>query len=289
VNHGDSLEVTALRSTLPAGSEVLNYYGPLPTSELLRRYGYVTPEHHRYDVAELPWSLVRAALIEELSVSEEAIAKIEVHRWQIRARKAHRLTDTQAKLEAKEELEEYFIIERDSGEPSSEGLLTYPTQLRTVSPELAEQLKSVLKAIKNLKPEKRKREENYNAIVSKALTAKLALYSTTLEEDEKLLKSSSLGKRHRMAIEVRVGEKRLLHEALELLQGGDHEKNEAQTGKKPRHNGWGLVPSRKLAAYLSDQLQLLPPETWNTSFITHHTLRLLRRPKQIYESMLVVP
>ena len=59
VNHGDSLEVTSLRSTLPAGSEVLNYYGPLPTSELLRRYGYVTPEHHRYDVVELPWSLVR--------------------------------------------------------------------------------------------------------------------------------------------------------------------------------------------------------------------------------------
>ncbi len=80
MNHGDSLEVTALRSTLPAGLEVLNYYGPLPTSELLRRYGYVTPEHHRYDVTELPWSLVRAALIEELSVSEEAITKIEVHR-----------------------------------------------------------------------------------------------------------------------------------------------------------------------------------------------------------------
>ncbi len=108
--------------------------------------------------------------------------------------------------------------------------------MRTVSPELEEQVKAVLKSVKNLKPEKRKREDNYNAIVAKALTAKLALYSTTLEEDEKLLKSSSLGKRHRMAIEVRVGEKRLLHEALDLLRGGDHEKNEAQTGKKPRRD-----------------------------------------------------
>jgi SET domain-containing protein 6 len=78
VNHGDSLEVTSLRSTLPAGSEVLNYYGPLPTSELLRRYGYVTPEHHRYDVVELPWSLVREALIQELGLSNEIVAKTEV-------------------------------------------------------------------------------------------------------------------------------------------------------------------------------------------------------------------
>jgi len=78
VNHGDSLEVTSLRSTLPAGSEVLNYYGPLPTSELLRRYGYVTPEHHRYDVVELPWSLVREALIQELGLSDEIVAEIEV-------------------------------------------------------------------------------------------------------------------------------------------------------------------------------------------------------------------
>jgi SET domain-containing protein 6 len=56
----------------------LNYYGPLPSSELLRRYGYVTPEHRRYDVAELPWSLIRAALAEELQLSEEIVAEIEV-------------------------------------------------------------------------------------------------------------------------------------------------------------------------------------------------------------------
>ena len=86
VNHGDSLEVTSLRSTLPAGSEVLNYYGPLPTSELLRRYGYATPEHHRYDVVELPWSLVREALIQELGLSDEIVAKIEVSsRYKLRS------------------------------------------------------------------------------------------------------------------------------------------------------------------------------------------------------------
>lgn len=38
----------------------------------------MTPEHHRYDVAELPWSLVRTALAEELKLSEDIIADIEV-------------------------------------------------------------------------------------------------------------------------------------------------------------------------------------------------------------------
>jgi SET domain-containing protein 6 len=78
VNHGDSLEVTSLRPSLSAGSEVFNYYGPLPSSELLRRYGYVTPEHQRYDVAELPWSLMLEALSEELGVSRNDIEKINV-------------------------------------------------------------------------------------------------------------------------------------------------------------------------------------------------------------------
>lgn len=39
VNHGDmSLAVTSLRP-IKAGEEILNYYGPHPNSELLRRYG----------------------------------------------------------------------------------------------------------------------------------------------------------------------------------------------------------------------------------------------------------
>ncbi|KAI4674820.1 uncharacterized protein J4E84_010426 [Alternaria hordeiaustralica] len=217
VNHGDSLEVTSLRFTLPAGSEVLNYYGPLPTSELLRRYGYVTPEHARYDVVELPWSLVRAALIEQLTVSEEVVSKVE------------------AKLEENEEFEEYFIIERDSGDPDSEGQLTYPAQLREVSPELEEQVKAVFKGIKKQKPElfseKRKRVDDYQEIVSKALTAKLRTYPTTMEEDETLLKGDDLAKRHRMAIKVRLGEKRLLHEALAILQQDDADTVATQVGQ----------------------------------------------------------
>lgn len=71
VNHGeDDLTVTALRP-ISAGEEILNYYGPHPNSELLRRYGYVTPKHSRYDVVEIPWDLVQSILNEQLSLSDD--------------------------------------------------------------------------------------------------------------------------------------------------------------------------------------------------------------------------
>ena len=95
----------------------------------------------------------------------------------------------------------------------------------------------MLKALKKSNPgliaEKRKREDIFNAGVTKALAAKLALYPTSINDDERLLKVGSLEKRHRMAIEVRLGEKRLLHEALALLQGGQDEVK-GQTGKKAK-------------------------------------------------------
>ncbi|XP_014552734.1 hypothetical protein COCVIDRAFT_41116 [Bipolaris victoriae FI3] len=218
VHHGDQLHVTSLRESIPAGSEILNYYGPLPSSELLRRYGYVTPEHHRYDVAELPWSLVRTALAEELKLSEDIIADIE------------------RKLDS--ELEEFFVIERDAGEPSSYGTLTQPPVLREVSSELEEQTKTFLRALKKLDPKRKRSEAIYDTVLEKALMTRLRQYPTSAEQDESLLSKESLGKRHRMAVEVRLGEKRLLQEALALVQAGkntvrEHEE-EGRAGKKAK-------------------------------------------------------
>ena len=122
-----------------------------------------------------------------------------------------------------EDLEEYFIIERDSGEPDSEGRLTYPAELREISPELDEQLKAFLKALKKVKPDasadKRKRDEICSTAVIQALTTKFGQYPTSVQEDQALLKNGDLSKRYRMAIEVRLGEKELLKEAIALMQG----------------------------------------------------------------------
>jgi SET domain-containing protein 6 len=49
-------EALVMRAIKPikAGEEIFNDYGELPSSDLLRRYGYVTDNYAKYDVAELP-------------------------------------------------------------------------------------------------------------------------------------------------------------------------------------------------------------------------------------------
>ncbi|EMD84936.1 hypothetical protein COCHEDRAFT_1149681 [Bipolaris maydis C5] len=222
VHHGDQLQVTSLRESIPAGSEILNYYGPLPSSELLRRYGYVTPEHHRYDVAELPWSLVRTALAEELNLSEDVIADVE--------------GEVERKLDS--ELEEFFVIERDAGEPSSYGTFTQPPVLREVSSELEEQTKAFLKALNKRDPKRKRGTVIYDTVLEKALRTRLGQYPTSAEQDESLISKQDLSKRHRMAVQVRLGEKRLLQEALDLVRAGKNtvreDEEEARAEKKAK-------------------------------------------------------
>ena len=47
---------------MKAGTEILNYYGAMPSADVLRRYGYVTPEYRRYDDVEIPRDDVMKAL-----------------------------------------------------------------------------------------------------------------------------------------------------------------------------------------------------------------------------------
>ena len=115
--------------------------------------------------------------------------------------------------------------------------MTYFAKLREVSPELEDQVKALLKVLKKSKPgaisDKRKRDEIYKTIVAKALTAKLAQYPTSVEEDEQLLLNNDTKKRLRMAIEVRMGEKRLLQEALASVKD---EEGQQRAGKMARRD-----------------------------------------------------
>ncbi|KAM0328848.1 hypothetical protein ACHAQA_005264 [Verticillium albo-atrum] len=224
INHGESLEATAIRADIKGGEQILNYYGPLPTSELLRRYGYVTPEHRRYDVVEVPWTLVKEVIVGYLGLSADAWKQVE-----------SQIDD--------EEIEDFFVVERDSGEPGSDGRFTEPAVLREISPELVEQLKEFLKAVKKLDsnriPDKRKRDEICDAVIAKVLEARFAQYPTSVETDEALLREPDLPARRRMAVVVRLGEKQLLLEAIALAhakaQGSaTGEEGEERASKKAR-------------------------------------------------------
>ena len=217
INHGDeSLTATSLR-TIKAGEEVLNYYGPHPNSELLRRYGYVTEKHSRYDVVEIPWFLVEEALAEQLAIALETVEAI------------RRDLD-------EDELEDTFVLERESGEPNPDGTFATQASLSDMPGDLREQLKEFLKAIKKLQPEsipdKRKRDEVQQAVLLRVLQKLGARYTTSSTEDALLLQQNGLPERSRMAAQVRLGEKKLLQEAIALMDAATDRPTEEDSSSK---------------------------------------------------------
>ncbi|PHH89712.1 hypothetical protein CDD83_5439 [Cordyceps sp. RAO-2017] len=202
VNHGDDhLTVTSLRP-IKAGEEILNYYGPHPNSELLRRYGYVTDKHSRYDVVEIAWSVVEGAAAAHLGLSEDVVEKA-------RARTAD------------DDFEDSFVLERDSGDPNPDGTLASSAALHEMPAELRDQLKRFLKAVQKLDgravQDKRGRDEAQQAILARSILAVESQYPTTGTQDELRLRQEDMSQRRRMAVQVRLGEKRLLEEAKSLL------------------------------------------------------------------------
>ncbi|POR35885.1 Ribosomal lysine N-methyltransferase 4, partial [Tolypocladium paradoxum] len=226
VNHEDaSLTVTSLRP-IKAGEEILNYYGPHPNSELLRRYGYVTEKHSRYDVVEIPWTVVEGAIMSHLRVCQVTMEKavsaldacLRVARTDADLAKRKRINE--------DELEDTFVLERESGEPNSDGTFAGPASVAEIPADLQEQLKTFLKALQNtdagLIPEKRKRDDLQQAILADSILAIELRYTTSIAADHQFL-LQNLGQRHRMAVQVRLGEKRLLEEAKVCLSvSADH-------------------------------------------------------------------
>lgn len=65
--------------------------------------------------------------------------------------------------------------------------------------------------------------------------AKMKQYPTSIQHDEVLLKTEGLTKRHRMAVEVRLGEKFLLQEAIALVERSTNgNEKDGRVAKKAR-------------------------------------------------------
>ncbi|KXJ93476.1 SET domain-containing protein [Microdochium bolleyi] len=203
INHGDdALTATSLRP-IAAGTEILNYYGPLGNGELLRRYGYVTETHSRHDVVEIPWTLVSSVLKDVLAVDDVTYGK------------------AMNEIE-EEELDDIFILERDLDEPDDKGEISTDATMKHLPADIQEQIATVLKAIKKVNPElipdKQKRDELLYTILHRVFELRLAQYPTPIAEDEATLVNNVVSGRQQMANVVRWGEKVLLREAIRLAQ-----------------------------------------------------------------------
>lgn len=218
IEHGAAaLTATTLRP-VARGEEVLNYYGPLSCGELLRRYGYVTPAHRRWNLVDLAWAPVLAALRAELA--SRGAGALDDEAWDRVA----------ALLEEDEvELEEDFLVERGASDPDSEGRVDEVARRAGPPEELVEQLKEVVKAVKKVRPDavpdKTVRDRVIYAAIARALEERTRQYATTLEQDLELYEKTgstagadeSAG-RKRMALDVRIGEKVLLKQASETVK-----------------------------------------------------------------------
>jgi SET domain-containing protein 6 len=195
----DWLEMKALKA-IKAGEEIFNDYGPLPRSDLLRRYGYVTDNYAQYDVVEISMELVQEIATTDGVWSQERLEYLD----------EEEMVDTGYDIAASSP----FTLQ----ESLSPELIVLIEALVTPDEEF-ERLKS-----KNKLPKPEKITSKGADMLHSIVQARIAQYSTTLEDDLRssnevpvLGNATSKQRRYAMAKAVRIGEKKLLVQTEEAL------------------------------------------------------------------------
>lgn len=193
---GDDLEMRAIRP-IKAGEEILNDYGQLPRSDLLRRYGYVTDKYAVFDVAELPTGPIISYFRKDL-YKDHKVRQTEV--------------DARVELAKREDVYEdsYDIAHADEEYPAIPDELVAFTWILLIDKETFAALKS---SKLSLPPRPKMETKLVGSIIQSLLSRRTKEYGTTIEEDTELLETADLPNRTRMAIQVRQGEKFVLLEA----------------------------------------------------------------------------
>ncbi|CCX07273.1 hypothetical protein FPQ18DRAFT_310366 [Pyronema domesticum] len=173
---------------IEAGAELFNDYGPLPRSDLLRRYGYVTSNYAQYDVVEISAPLLVQVAGAGLG-AEDRQARIDV-------------------LLEEGVLDDSFDLDR-SLEIPEEIIVTVRTLLLSKLEYKKFQEKGKLP--------KPMMEPAVAKVLREVVDKRLKEYPTTLREDQKLLEGEMRG-RWRIATEVRMGEKEILVAVKESLK-----------------------------------------------------------------------
>jgi SET domain-containing protein 6 len=188
-------------TAVPANTQLLNTYGSLPNSDLLRRYGYTSPRHARYDVVEVPSQMIIHACIPNGNDVQERIDY---------------LLDEGI-------LDDSFDFEAESLDVPQEVVVTLRTLL------LSEQDFRAHKQAEKL-PSGTKIDIRTAEVLIGVLGSRLGEYATSVEDDQNLLENKImvLEKRERDAVVVRLGEKMILVGVIGKLRGLIVKKREAK-------------------------------------------------------------
>ncbi|KAI9826886.1 MAG: hypothetical protein M1832_005825 [Thelocarpon impressellum] len=191
--------VMAAFKPIKKGQEVLNFYGCHPRSELLRRYGYITDGHTDFDIVELP------------------LADMALHAGSFRDRGEVELAELAEACPDNGCLTDYYNIGRRQN--TKVGHRDY--RASSIPFNLKEVLSLFLMSDERIKewrvdgdelPEPIETPE-LASVLLKAVSKKLKEYPTTPDQDKALLRRH-LPPRTRLAIEIRLGEKRVLEDAI---------------------------------------------------------------------------
>ncbi|KAF2031437.1 SET domain-containing protein [Setomelanomma holmii] len=193
------LDMKALKP-IRHSEEIFNDYGPLPRSDLLRRYGYITDNYTQYDVVEIPMELV------------EDVAN-------------------RAGIESAERIE--YLDEQEIVDSGYDLTASSPFTLQeSLSPELIILIETLLQSqdefdrlkSKGKLPKPEKMTGDAAHLLHEIVKARIAQYPTTLEDDSRSLEAAPLSgdadskaRRYAMAKAVRIGEKQLLGQAEAAL------------------------------------------------------------------------
>ncbi|KAE9962716.1 hypothetical protein BLS_010104 [Venturia inaequalis] len=199
----DALVMKAIQP-IPKGSEIFNDYGPLPRSDLLRRYGYITDNYTQYDVAEILLDMVVSTVKDVFKLSDDTV-KQQLDLLE----EAHALDDGYD-ISHSDDFNEQFPLEL-----KMLGLVLIPHS----SPKFAKQ------ASRGELP------RPWFVLMHEVLKRRLGQYGTTVDQDMKYLnelrerldggmhdQSPAELRRRVVAVQVRMGEKAILNSALSKLE-----------------------------------------------------------------------
>lgn len=207
----DNLVMKSIKP-ITAGEEIFNDFGDLPSSDLLRRYGYVTSNYREYDVVEIP-SYLMYEKWEDLGLTEKQMEE------RMGLLNVHGLLDTGY----------------DLSHPSSEATNGSQIFLSMASPEFRTALSTLMLSVDEFESLRSRNRlpnpleevpfvENVPLTLCEVLLAAVRStkneYQTSLAEDCQLSEDGVFkdSTRKSMALQVRIGEKEILREAEIALE-----------------------------------------------------------------------
>lgn len=215
---------------IAAGGQIFNDYGPLPRSDLVRMYGYATDRYAQYDVVEFSHALLLEVAGKNANAGDPA--------WQ----------------KCERQLDELGLLDDGYTIPRPE------TNQATLGDAIPGQVHMLLRGLcthaKGLNVSRKPKDDvtiEEAALLQAVLVKKLSEYGTTYAADVAIwntlrddptrlvVPAGCATGRYGLALQVRMGEKEILHQLIGLCQKYIQEQSDANVNV----NGLGTAPAKR--------------------------------------------